>query len=131
MSLLSKYIKEVEQDLVLNDFNIKETQLRLPARKHFWVARLIEAKRDLQTLIDKEKKLTKKLATKVKEQAPVHLTDKAVSNLIDEQEEMISIKEQKRDLTNVVEYLEKVEKVIGAMGFDIKNIIELQKLETL
>ena len=131
MSLLSKYIKEVEQDLVLNDFNIKETQLRLPARKHFWVARLIEAKRDLQTLIEKEKKLTKKLATKVKEQAPVHLTDKAVSNLIDEQEEMISIKEQKRDLANVVEYLEKVEKVIGAMGFDIKNIIELQKLETL
>jgi len=131
MSLLSKYIKEVEQDLVLNDFNIKETQLRLPARKHFWVARLIEAKRDLQNLNDKEKKLVKKLSLKIKEQAPVHLTDKAVSNLIDEQEEMATIKEQKRDLTNVVEYLEKVEKVIGAMGFDIKNIIELQKLETL
>jgi len=131
MSLLSKYIKEVEQDLVLNDFNIKETQLRLPARKHFWVARLIEAKRDLQNLNDKEKKLVKKLSTMVKEQAPVHLTDRAVANLIDEQEEMAALKEQKRDLTNVVEYLEKVEKVIGAMGFDIKNIIELQKLETL
>ena len=103
MSLLSKYIKEVEQDLALNDFNIKETQLRLPARKHFWVARLIEAKRDLQNLIEKEKKLTKKLSVKVKEQAPVHLTDKAVNALIDEQDEMASIKEQKRDLSNVIE----------------------------
>ena len=81
MSLLSKYIKEVEQDLVLNDFNIKETQLRLPAKKHFWVARLIEAKRDLQDLTDKEKKMTKVLSTKIKEQSPVTLSDKTVLNL--------------------------------------------------
>jgi hypothetical protein len=131
MSLLSKYIKEVEQDLALNDFNIKETQLRLPARKHFWVARLIEAKRDLQNLIEKEKKLTKKLSVKVKEQAPVHLTDKAVTALIDEQEEMASIKEQKRDLSNVIEYLEKVEKILASMHWEVKNIIDLNKLETL
>jgi hypothetical protein len=131
MSLLSKYIKEVEQDLVLNDFNIKETQLRLPAKKHFWVARLIEAKRDLQDLIDKEKKMTKVLSAKIKEQSPVNLTDKTVLNLIDEQEEIASIKEKKRDLTNVVEYLEKVEKIFGSMHWEIKNIVDLGKLETL
>ena len=131
MSLLSKYIKEVEQDLVLNDFNIKETQLRLPAKKHFWVARLIEAKRDLQDLTDKEKKMTKVLSTKIKEQSPVTLSDKTVLNLIDEQEEIVSIKEKKRDLTNVVEYLEKVEKIFGSMHWEIKNIVDLGKLETL
>lgn len=131
MSLLSKYIKEVEQDLILNDFNIKETQLRLPAKKHFWVARLIEAKRDLQDVIDKEKKMTKVLSTKIKEQSPVTLTDKTVLNLIDEQEEIGSIKEKKRDLTNVVEYLEKVEKIFGSMHWEVRNVIELQKLETL
>lgn len=131
MSLLSKYIKEVEQDLILNDFNIKETQLRLPAKKHFWVARLIEAKRDLQDLIDKEKKMTKVLSAKIKEQSPVTLTDKTVLNLIDEQEEIGSIKEKKRDLTNVVEYLEKVEKIFGSMHWEVRNVIELQKLETL
>lgn len=131
MSLLSKYIKEVEQDLILNDFNIKETQLRLPAKKHFWVARLIEAKRNLQDLIDKEKKMTKVLSAKIKEQSPVTLTDKTVLNLIDEQEEIGSIKEKKRDLTNVVEYLEKVEKIFGSMHWEVRNVIELQKLETL
>ena len=131
MSLLSKYIKEVEQDLILNDFNIKETQLRLPAKKHFWVARLIEAKRNLQDLIDKEKKMTKVLSAKIKEQSPVTLTDKTVLNLIDEQEEIGSIKEKKRDLTNVVEYLEKVEKIFGSMHWEIKNIVDLGKLETL
>ena len=131
MSLLSKYIKEVEQDLILNDFNIKETQLRLPAKKHFWVARLIEAKRNLQDLIDKEKKMTKVLSAKIKEQSPVTLTDKTVLNLIDDQEEIGSIKEKKRDLTNVVEYLEKVEKIFGSMHWEIKNIVDLGKLETL
>ena len=131
MSLLSKYIKEVEQDLILNDFNIKETQLRLPAKKHFWVARLIEAKRDLQDLTDKEKKMTKLLSAKIKEQSPVTLSDKTVLNLIDEQEEIASIKDKKRDLTNVVEYLEKVEKIFGSMHWEIKNIVDLGKLETL
>jgi predicted phage-related endonuclease len=131
MSLLSKYIKDVEQDLVLNDFNIKETQLKLPAKKHFWVARLIEAKRELQELSDKEKKIIKILATKIKEQSPVTLSDKTVLNLIEEQEEFAAIKEKKRDLTNVVEYLEKVEKIFGSMHWEVRNVIELQKLETL
>jgi hypothetical protein len=131
MSLLRKYMEEVEKDLVVNDFNIKETQLRLPARKHYWVARLIEAKSELQKLNDKEKKLQKKLAVKIKEEAPIHLTDKAISTLIDEQDEMFNIKDNKRDLTNVIEYLEKVEKIMSSMGFDIKNIIELNKLEQL
>lgn len=131
MSLLSKYIKDVEQDLILNDFNIKETQLRLPAKKHFWVARLIEAKRELQELTDKEKKITKILSTKIKEQSPVTLSDKTVLTLIEEQEEFAAIKEKKRDLTNVVEYLEKVEKIFGSMHWEVRNVIELQKLETL
>jgi replicative superfamily II helicase len=131
MSLLSKYIKDVEQDLVLNDFNIKETQLRLPAKKHFWVARLIEAKRELQELTDKEKKITKILSIKIKEQSPVTLSDKTVLNLIEEQEEFVVIKEKKRDLANVVEYLEKVEKIFGSMHWEIKNIVDLGKLETL
>ena len=131
MSLLSKYIKEVEQDLVLNDFNIKETQLRLPAKKHFWVARLIEAKRDLQDLTEKEKKMTKILSAKIKEQSPVTLSDKTVLNIIDDREEIATIKALKRDLTNVVEYLEKVEKIFGSMHWEIKNIVDLGKLETL
>ena len=44
MELLQQYINEIGKDLVLDDFNLKESQLRLPARKHYWVARLIEAK---------------------------------------------------------------------------------------
>ena len=31
----------------------------------------------------------------------------------------------------IIEYLEKVEKVMGQMGFDIKNIIDVQKMEQL
>ena len=31
----------------------------------------------------------------------------------------------------IVEYLEKVEKIMSGMGYDIKNIIEIQKLEQL
>ena len=57
MSIMERYIEEIKQDLIVNDFNIKEVQLRLPARKHFWVARLIDAKIKRNSLLrDKKNK---------------------------------------------------------------------------
>jgi hypothetical protein len=55
VDLIKKYKEEIGNDLVINDFNIKEVQLRLPARKHFWAARLIDAKIELHSLQKTEK----------------------------------------------------------------------------
>jgi hypothetical protein len=60
MELLKKYIEEITKDLQLDDFNIKESQMRLPARKHFWVARLIETKIKRNSLLEKRKNLKKR-----------------------------------------------------------------------
>ena len=97
MELLRKYINDIGQDLVLDDFNLKEAQMRLPARKHFWVARLMEAKIKRNSLI----------------------RDKKTIN--------INIAEQDA----IIEYLEKVEKILGNMHWEIKNIIEINKMEQL
>ena len=50
MELLDRYIKEIEEDLKIDEFNIKEVSLRVPAKKHFWVSRLINHKRNLLKL---------------------------------------------------------------------------------
>ena len=55
MELLAKYIDEINKDLVVTDFNIKDIQLKLPSRKHFWVARLIDAKIKREKLIKHKK----------------------------------------------------------------------------
>ena len=54
MELLKKYIEEITKDLYLDDFNIKESQMRLPAKKHFWVARLMDAKINRNSFIKKK-----------------------------------------------------------------------------
>ena len=61
MLLLERYVTEMEQDLKVDAFNIKEVQLRLPAIKHKWTARLIRHKIEINTLTkDKEKKRKEK-----------------------------------------------------------------------
>ena len=41
MEQLEQYIKEMGEDVDLDEFNLKDVQLKLPALKHKWVGRLI------------------------------------------------------------------------------------------
>ena len=57
MELLKRYKEEIGNDLLITDFNLKDIQLKLPSRKHFWAARLIDAKITLQNLHKRKKSL--------------------------------------------------------------------------
>lgn len=131
MELLKRYKEEIGKDLLITDFNIKEIQLKLPSRKHFWAARLIDAKINLQSLINKKKQLKKTLVSKIIAEAPVKLTQQTAEIAAESAEELVSITNSIKEFEFIVEYLEKVEKIMSGMGFDIKNIIEIQKLEQL
>ena len=125
MELLKRYKEEIGKDLLITDFNIKEIQLKLPSRKHFWAARLIDAKINLQSLINKT------LVGKIITEAPVKLTQQTAEIAAESTDELVSITNSIKEFEFIVEYLEKVEKIMSGMGFDIKNIIEIQKLEQL
>lgn len=131
MELLKRYKEEIGKDLLITDFNIKEIQLKLPSRKHFWAARLIDAKINLQSLINKKKHLKKTLVGKIITEAPVKLTQQTAEIAAESTDELVSITNSIKEFEFIVEYLEKVEKIMSGMGFDIKNIIEIQKLEQL
>ena len=74
MDLIEQYREEINKDLLINDFNIKEIQLKLPARKHFWVARLIDAKINLNKLIKRKKLLKETIISRIISEAPVRIT---------------------------------------------------------
>ena len=48
--LFEKYKSELDEDMKINELNLKEAQLMLPGRKHKWAFRLIQQKRDLSKL---------------------------------------------------------------------------------
>ena len=131
MDLLEQYMKEIGEDLIVDDFNIKSQQMRLPSRKHFWVGRLIHAKIHLQKLKTRREDVNDRAAKKVIELSPVAITASRANKLAQESKASRDIRDEMQEYELIIEYLEKVERVMNQMGYDIKNIIELQKLEQL
>ena len=128
-SILQKYIDEIDQDVELNNFNVKDVQLKLPAIKHKYVSRLIAHKRRLSSLYRDKSIKQDKVITSLKEQSVYKLTDamakKAASSHNNIKDIDVAIAEEK----SIIELLEKVEKILSSMTYDIKNLIELMKME--
>jgi hypothetical protein len=131
MELLKKYMDEIGQDLVVDDFNLKEVQMRLPARKHFWVARLMDAKVEKNRLLLKKKRLKKELTKKVITESPIKISISTAEQHAERHESILQITELINEYIVIVEYLEKCEKVLSSMSFDLKNIVEINKMEQL
>ena len=129
--MIERYREEINKDLVINDFNIKDVQLKLPSRKHYWAARLIDAKINLHRLIKRKKLLKETIVKRIVSEAPVRLTQQTAEIAAESSDELQNITIEIKDYEFVIEYLEKVEKIMSGMGFDIKNIIEIQKMEQL
>lgn len=131
MEILEKYIKEIEEDLKIDEFNIKEASLKSPGRKHYWVSRLIYHKRNLQEL-EKQKSITiKKIAKELQYQAPVKLTDSTLERAVLDSQVVRDLLQQVNDEKLLIEFLEKTEKTFSSLTYDIKNIVEIMKLEQL
>jgi|TARA_R100001594_G_scaffold20766_1_gene40211 hypothetical protein len=131
MELLKKYIDEIGQDLVLDDFNLKEAQMRLPARKHFWVARLMDAKIKRNSLINEKKKIKKELVKKVIADSPVRISQSAAESAAEKHESISSLNTGITEQDAIIEYLEKVERIFSNMHWEIRNIVEINKMEQL
>jgi len=122
-------MEDIGQDLILNDLNLKEQQQRLPARKHFWVGRLIEAKIKRNELIATKSKLKKDLVKKVIEDSPVRINQTSAEAATEKYESVTKLNKDIKEQDTIIEYLEKVEKILGNMHWEIKNVIDMNKME--
>ena len=86
MEVVERYIKEIEEDLKIDEFNIKEASLKTPGRKHFWVSRLINHKRNLYFLEHELEETSKKLVTETREKSPVAISTMSLTNAIADSE---------------------------------------------
>tara|TARA_R100000152_G_C6712427_1_gene139809 strand:- start:190 stop:588 length:399 start_codon:yes stop_codon:yes gene_type:complete len=128
--IIQNYQKELNDHLVIDEFTLKDVQLQLPGRRHIWVGRLMRHKHEVNQL---KKNKTEKLADltkKIQEQSNVRLSTPAAEKVAENTELIKKINSDIVEQYLVIEYLEKVEKIMGSIGFDIRNIIEIQKLET-
>lgn len=129
-SLLDIYIEELKGDTVVDSFNLKDVQMALPAIKHKWVGRLIRAKQEISKLEIERKKKKASLVKKLQEQSPVLLTEAAANKTIETHHTLSEIDDKIKELKLVVELLDEAKRTLSSMTFDIKNIVEIIKLET-
>lgn len=126
-----KYKEKVEEDLKFDDFTIKEVSMKLPMIKHFWVGKLIETKIDLEKLNSLKYSLIKTLQSSNDTDIPIKVSKETLMKKLNSHPKMIEIYDQIKEHELIIEYLEKTEKIFSATSFDLKNTIELMKLEQL
>lgn len=131
MSIIDQYAKEIESDLKVDEFNIKEVSMKTPGRKHFWVTRLINHKKIVLNLKAEKYNLKKDIVTQIIKESPIRVTLPVAEKTAYKHEKMIEIQCRIDEQELIVEFLEKVEKTFSAMSFDVKNIVEIMKMETL
>lgn len=127
---LSNYIEELKQDCIVDDINLKEAALMLPAKKAKWVARLILVKNEVNKLEKEKKKQISIVMDKLKEEAVATISNAVLKNLAEKHESVVEIENKIEENLNLIDFLERVEKVMSSMSFDIGNIVKIVQLET-
>jgi hypothetical protein len=128
---LKRYIEEVNKDLIIDDFNIKDSQMKLPSRKHFWVARLMDAKINKTKLLSKKKQHKKELVARIINESPIKITTQTAEAAAENTSDIEIINDKLKELDFIIEYLEKVEKIFSSIHWEIKNIIQINQMEQL
>jgi hypothetical protein len=126
---LQKYIQEISEELKVDAFNIKSVQMRMASRKHFWVARLVNTKIELNRLKAKRKATKHTMVQQIIDNAPIKMSITGAQIAADNTPVMLKLTEDMEEKEIIVEYLEKVEKIMSSMHWEIKNIVDLQQME--
>jgi len=130
MTSLGNYIDELKSDCIVDDINLKESALMLPAKKAKWVSRLILEKNNLNRLEKEKKTRMNSVMEKLKKEAVATISVPVLKNLSEKHESVIEIDTKIEDSKNMIDFLERVEKVMSSMSFDIGNIVKIVQLET-
>jgi len=128
---INSYIKELKEDTTVNELTLKEKSLMLPGLKAKWVSRLINHKNALTDLEKKKKKLLKSIIPKVRESLPVKLNESVIRDSAENTKEVHEINEKIEEQKNIIDFLERTEKIMSSYSFDISNIVKVVQLETL
>jgi hypothetical protein len=130
ISLFERYNEEIKKVIAVDEFNMKQVQMDLPVQRHYWVGRLMFHKQEILKLKRLRNQAQQKVAEKTRTELPVGVSARTVSLTTDVHPVIQKIDEQIAENELLVEYLGKVEANFRSVSYDIKNLIEIIKLET-
>lgn len=126
-----KYRSEIEHDVILDEVNIRDVQMKLASLKHKWVARLIQHKIEVQKFEKMRKEAFAKIADNIRNSSRIGISDNTISRMANKHEAIRKIDDEIKSQNILVDYLERVEKIFHSMDYGIKNLLEIIKSETM
>ena len=103
MELLDKYNEEIVEDVKIDQINILDKQLMLPAIKHKWISRLMQTKRQKVLLDRKKKELKEQVLTKITASGiPTGVPQASIKQKVESSETIRKIDEDLKDLDLVI-----------------------------
>jgi hypothetical protein len=131
MSLYDRYKKEISEEVKIDAFNIKDMAMMVPSKKHFWAARLNDHRIEIQDLKSKKAKIIRALVEKADQNSPVKLSKVNLEKMVEDMPEIQELDQKIKEQENLIAYLEDERWTFSKLTEDIKNVIEVMKLEQL
>jgi len=129
-NIINQYLKEASIDTNLDRLEVTSTQERLISNKHKWSARLINHKINLNRFKSDRSSLLEGYITKYQEDEPVRVNRSIAEKAVQNKKEIKAIDSKIQNEVLIISFLENIYKNISFATNDIKNLVELMKLET-
>ena len=138
---MEKYIKELEDDLKLSETNIHEKTLLKPGISAKWIRFLYEEEQFKKKLTQKIEDLKNHLAEKIFEKRKESLINQQsftevqikieVERRLKQLPQYVLIKDELAVQDEVIRLINEAKQLISQLSFDIKNSIDILKLENV
>lgn len=125
---LSKYSKELSDDIKLDEYNLREKSLLNSSIWAKWLNYLFVEKDNLERLNRAKTKILKSKLSDIKNTDSV-LRLKSEDKIKENDENIQKINELIRQTNDSIDFIERALTIISNFGFSIKNSIEILKLQ--
>lgn len=127
-SILNNYIKELSEDVKLNNYNLREKSLLCSSIWAKWISYLFLEKENLQRIIDAKQKILKNKTSSLKAQDSI-LKMKSEEKFLENDENIKKLNVLFKNTQDCIDYIERALNILNSFGFNIKNAIEALKLQ--
>ena len=127
--IIDQYLEEATLDTCIDRLEVVNTQERLVNNKHKWSARLINHKINLSNLKFKRESILEEKVTEYQNTEPVRVNRNIAEKAVQNKKEIKTLDLKIKNEQLIIDYLENIYKNISFATNDIKNLVELMKLE--
>lgn len=126
--ILNDYIKELETDVKLSEYNLREKSLLCSSIWAKWISYLFLERENLQRIVDAKQKIIQKKMSSSKLQDSV-LKMKSEDKIAENDDNIKKLNILFKNTQDCIDYIERSLNILNSFGFNIKNAIDALKLQ--